>query len=254
MKTDEAKFILSSTHPADRSSDDPVVAEAMEHASRDAMLASWLEQETAFDDAIAKKFAQTAPPPNLLDEILTGAAASREAPRNAPARRFALPVWLSFAASVALLVGILLFKPGHLASLDSSELAAFAAHNLSTAQHDHAEATAASLALEAALSEGYGPLVGNLGLSPAQMAEANCRNLAWEGRNVYEVCFLRDGVYYHAYVTTADRAAAQAARSRAASDPLLQEFNGIATATWIEGESLVTLAMRGDLATLERVL
>lgn len=249
MNADEAKYILASTRRSNRKGDDPVVAEAMGIVHRDAMLASWLEQETAFDEAIAKKFAQHAPPVGLLDEILAGGKVSR--PTDSAVRSTA-PLWVFLAASVALFFSIFVLSGRAPAGLSADQLAAFVAHDLTTSIHDHTGASPQSLTLGQALSERTTPLADALGLTPEEMATAHCRDFDVVGNKVYEVCFARDGVFYHAYATIADREAARAARERAG--PFLRQIDDIATASWVEGKTLVTIGTRGDLTQLEAVL
>lgn len=100
MDKEQAKFILQARRPDGADDADPQIAEALEFASRDPELSRWLEEELAFDQAIAGKVRELAAPEGLKESILAGAKVIHPAPF------WKRPSYLAVAACFAVLLGL----------------------------------------------------------------------------------------------------------------------------------------------------
>ncbi len=77
MNNDEAKFILAAYRPGGQDATDPLFAEALALASRDAELKGWLETQVSFDAAVSAKLREVRAPVGLRDKILADDHVSR---------------------------------------------------------------------------------------------------------------------------------------------------------------------------------
>jgi hypothetical protein len=246
MKAQDAKFILRA-HRADGRyrADDPLFAEAQAAAASDPALADWLQHEHALDGAIAEKLEGVCPPAGLRDAILVGARASQLS-----RRWWRNPVWFAAAASIAvvLAIGTIVTRPTP-ARATATDLAEFSIDQLAFERHQHAR-SAGVAALEASLSASAEPLCQSLGLDCARLAEHGCLELSFAGQRVYEVCFQRNGHWYHLYVTTRPAGEADARDM----PPRLVERNGYAAAMWSRGATVFAVATKAGPEALESVL
>lgn len=245
MNTADAKFVLS-THRADDRyrADDPLFAEALALAGRDPALAQWLDREHALDTAVAERLDGITPPAGLREAILVGARASR--PARAWWRR---PTVLAAAAGLAVLLAISgTFSRPQRPDTPAHTLAEFSLDQLAFARHSHPRGESVA-ALGSMLSARTEPLCHGLGLDCAELAARGCQEIDFGGRRVYEVCFRRQGVWYHLYVTTHDHGDAPGAVA-----PQIIERNGLVAATWTEGSTMFALATTAGREALTRVL
>jgi len=129
MNSEEAKLILSCIHerPADPGGD-LELQQALELLDTDSALASWYEQERAFDDAVSGKLTQVEPPADLkaslvalLGETDAESSSSDEPTAHDKITWFRRPQFLAAAAAVILLPIIVLQFMGGKANANSYE-------------------------------------------------------------------------------------------------------------------------------------
>lgn len=246
MTPSEAKFILRAHRTDGRyPPDDPLFAEALALAEDSPELADWLAREHALDQTVANKLEAVQPPAGLRETILAGARASR-----LPRRWWQQPRWLGLAASLALvgLVGIGL-QFSRTPNLRTGDFAHLALDDYGTRQHQHNYAPAL-----AALVEALGSRPTRLSTAPSlsmqQLRDANCTELQLDGRTTYEVCFERDGTWFHLYVTRLDQGRAPETDRR----PMFLEQDQVAAAAWTDGTHLYALVTRAGTEALRKVV
>jgi hypothetical protein len=246
MKAQDAKLILRA-HRADGRyrDDDPLFAQAQAAAAGDPALAGWLEREHTFDATIAAKLDGIAPPAGLRDAILVGARASRLA---RPWWRS--PAWLGAAASIAIVlaIGSILTRPTP-ARATPANLAEFGLDQIVFERHAHPRSPEVA-AFEASLAACTDPLCRSPLLERAQLAPKGCTELSFGGQRVYEICFQRNGHWYHLYVTTSPAHDSHGIDAT----PLIVERYGVAAAMWSRGSTVFALATKAGPAALKAVL
>jgi hypothetical protein len=222
MNTDEARFVLSAFRPDGRDAADPAFAEALAATERDPALRRWLERERATDAAVIARLQEVAPPPDLKSAILAGARASRP-------RRFwwPSPAWLAVAAGVAGLLLAVAPWGGKGTGWSAEDFATQARHEL---LHDHASHVGRPpelAAVQDGLAQVPGPWRTNLRLNPGELDRKRCRAVRLGGHEVFEICFEREGAWYHLYVM---RAATLAPNDRDALH--FETTAGVTSAVW----------------------
>lgn len=244
MNNDEAKFILAAYRPDGRDANDTRFAEAIAQAERDPALRAWWERQRAFDTRVAAKLAEVTPPPGLRESILAGGRLSR--PRR---RRWNLPTWLAAAAAVALLaIAAVALRPA-LRSPSLQDFAAFAMKDLSSDYAAHTGFPPGLDGVQGHLTAAALPLPQGMKLSLADLRRERCRTVTIAGREVFEICFPRDGAWFHLY------AARRSDFSAGSADPkalLFSQGNFSATA-WADSANAYALVVRGGAATLQRL-
>jgi len=245
MTAEDAKLILHAHRADDRyHADDPLFAEALALAGCDLALGQWLAREHQLDAILADKLDGITPPVGLRESILVGARASR---LGRPWWR--RPAVLAFAAgfAVLLVVGGTLSRHNE-PDTPAATLAEFSLDQLAFARHSHPRGEGVT-ALGSMLSARTEPLRHGLGLDCAELARRGCQELDFGGRRVYEVCFRRQDVWYHLYVTARDHGSAPSVDA-----PQIIERNGLVAATWTEGATMFALATTAGREALTRVL
>jgi hypothetical protein len=201
MKKDEAKFLLRAYRAQGADAQDPAFAEALAAARNDPELAAWLAAEEAFDATLARKLQEITPPVGLEEAIIAGIRAGEKA---TPVRRIA-PLWfgLSMAAGIALVL-VATFQLSRTRSPAANGLAAMAIHDLATA-HDQHEGNPPRLAsILAQLTTTRLPLPAHLEIDLDELALDRCRTVNFGDWQAYEICFQRQGVWFHLYAGRAD--------------------------------------------------
>jgi hypothetical protein len=194
MKNEEAKFILGAYRPNGSDAEDGLFGEALKQVQTDPGLRDWFARKQAYDAAVAAKLAQISPPAGLRESILAGARVSGRAPSI-----WRHSGWIGLAAAAAIiLVTSIAFWPARVVAKDDP-MAAFALNDVKFGQHDgHGEATTA---LQTKLGEPSTRLSSGLALDFDRLRATGCRSLSVAGQEVFEVCFQRDGGWYHLYVS-----------------------------------------------------
>ncbi len=240
MNSHDAQFILRARRPGERDAQDPLFAEALAEVEKDPRLKAWHEREQRTDAAIAAKFAEIAPPPELRAAILAGARASR--PR---AGGWKMAPWLAAAAAVAVLLTVTVVQLGRPAPPQGDALTAVALRELITAHGDHDAEPPALAALQIRLASAVGSFPERIELRPDDLRRQGCRAFRVGGREVFELCFRRDGIWYHLYVAPAT------GPDRGVSFESAGQF---AAASWQRGAVAYALATDAGRAALQRLL
>lgn len=241
MKIHEAKFLLRARRPGQRDAGDRQFAEALAEAERDPLLKLWHEREERFDAAMAQKLAGIAPPPGLREAILAGARATA---RARPWWRE--PRWLAAAAGFAILAAVgstLALRGG---ALPADRLAAAAFQDLSRA-HDGHDARPPGLAeVQTQLADPARP-VRQVALDLETLQRTHCRAVRIGGHEVFEICFLREGVWFHLYATRGSNRGGAFHELAAGSETLV-------AATWSDARNSYALVTSAGREALRRVL
>lgn len=244
MNNDEAKFILAAYRPDGRDANDPRFSEAIAQAERDPELRAWWQRQRAFDAGVAAKLSGVMPPPGLRESILAGGRVSQ--PRR---RAWNLPVWLAAAAVVALLAVAAVTLRTSLRAPSLEDFAALAVKDLSIGYAEHSGFPPGLDGVQGQLSAAALPLPQGMKLSLAELRRHRCRTVSIAGREVFEICFQRDGSWFHLYA--AQRSDFSSGRPDA-KPPLISQGNFSATA-WADSANAYALVVRGGAATLQRL-
>ncbi len=242
MSNDEAKFLLGAYRANGRDAGDARFGPALAQAQADPALGAWFARAQAHDAAMAAKLRQVTPPAGLREAILAGARASAR-----PARRWPTPAsWLALAAGFAvLLTATLALWPGR-ASAESERLAAFAISD--TANELHGSHGGAAGALQASLSRPDAHLAAGLAADIATLRATGCRTVSFAGHDLVEVCFQRDGHWFHCYIgRRADFPALP-------SGPVFTERARFAAAGWTDAGHYVVIVSEAGLDAIKHLL
>ena len=245
MDEAQARLILQSFSPRTGQNEDPEVAEALKTAAADPALARWLEEEQAFDQAVAQHLAAIPAPFGLRTRIL----AQAEDVQHTSKLRWAFRI----AATVALL---LLFAQGlsfwrasqrgsNLPAEYAREMTSFIqlppplpmeSGDLGQIRNWLAEKDAAPVKVPARL---------------AALQPLGCRVLSFRGQQVSLICFEREGKHL-AHLFVVDRAALP--KLAANAGPVFSNQHGWMTATWVEDGRVYMIALQGGRAEIEEYL
>lgn len=247
MNNQQARFILGAYRTDGRDASDPAFAEALEQAKHDPELRAWFEKQQKFDAACSAKLESIAPPPGLREAILAGSRMSAAQPQ-AKRRWWTNPTWLAAAAAVVFLAawGISL-RPGR---PGGAELARLALRDLAEAHDQHVGFPPEVAAEQAQLAGLRTPLASSLKLDYADLQKKNCRSLMVGGKRMFEVCFLRDGAWYHVYVGRRSDFAPGALDPKA----LMNVRGDYASTVWADANNVYALVTHAGADALRRVI
>lgn len=243
MNHEEAKFLLRARRPGGRDAGEAVFAEALAAAAHDPKLKAWLEREERSDAAIARKIGEVAPPAGLREAILAGARAGARG-RERTAWRSG---WLLAAAAAAVVfaVGVVGTRIG--GGLSAEELAGFALNDLANAHADHVGRPAGLGSVQARLAGASATGRQALTVDVEELRSGGCRAVRVAGREVFEVCFRRDGAWYHLYVV-------RAGGGRGDAGPVKELERGrMVAATWSDGRTAYALVTDAGREALRKV-
>jgi hypothetical protein len=246
MNNVEAKFILQGYRPNGADASDATFSAALEQAKRDPGLGEWLAREQAFDRAMSAKLSQLPAPSGLRESILAGGRAT--VPQEPLRRWWSHPAFLA-AASVAVLLGVGAgFWPKPAAA--NASFAEFALADARTGILHHGRHGAKAEALQAALGQPATRLSAQLAVDFADLRDSGCRTVQFNGHEVLEVCFEREGAWFHCYIARrADFPAFAAALS-----PVLAVRQGAAIAAWADASRLYAVVSPAGQSILEKLL
>jgi len=240
MKNQEAKFILGAYRPDGQDAGDPMFAEALSQAERDPDLRIWFERGRKFDTTVSEKIRTLAPPPELRAAILAGGRASQ--PRL---RWWTNPLWMAAAAAVVIIATLSVMVPRS-SGPAIADLASFALNDLNQAHGEHVGRPPGLSPLQMQLGETRTPLTagGAIKIDLEELRRKKCRSIRLGGREVFELCFNRDGTWYHLF------AARRTDFSPGAVDPkLLIRSQGEFVATaWADSNLVYALVAPGSEA------
>lgn len=249
MTPDEAKFLLRARRPGNRDAGDPAFAEALKAAEGDSILQAWHAREERRDAALAARLGEIAPPPGLREAILAGARAS-EARTSSNVIAWRHPVWLAVAAAVAVLVSVVV-RQTSAPALSVERLAAVAMHDLENAHASHVGVPGLQATLKARLASVALPLRTGVGqvLNLEELRGGRCRSVSIAGREVFEICFQREGVWFHLYATAGGSGAVTSELREVAT-----ANGGMTVAAWRDAKHTYALVTHAGRDALRRVL
>ena len=243
MNNAEAKFILQGYRSNGLDATDATFCAAVEQAGKDPALGEWFARQQAFDRAVSAKLEQITPPADLRAAILAG---GRVTAAGAPRRTWwAHPAWLAAAASVAILLAVSLALWPRSAVAFENFIATDAANSSTHGGHGHETGE-----FQAMLNSPDTSLTGKLPIDYATLHDKGCRMVKFQGRDVLEVCFNRNGVWFHCYVARAS----DFPRLDVSSVPALVELGGAALASWTDGEHILVVVSKSGRKDLEGLL
>lgn len=244
MTNDEAKFILRAYRPSGRDSQNAAFAEALQQTRQDPALGTWFEREQTHDRLIAGKLREIAPPADLREKILTGARLSQV--RRPMQRR--LSAWIGLAASIVVIVALGDLWQGRRLAAAQAELARFTVNDTAHGDH-HADQGPLVRDMLALLANRGVALPGSLDVDISALKKDGCRTVMFNGREAIEVCFKRDGTWYHLYVM--ERGALP--RRIMNRGPALLTANNAAVAMWSDDRYDYAVVSPQGMAALERL-
>lgn len=248
MNNEQARFLLRAYRPGGRDADDAAFSEALQQAQADPALGAWFEGQQAFDAAVAARLQAVTPPPGLREAILTGARLSRAEPRT----WWRSAGWLAMAASLAVIASLVatyrVWRPGP-AQAELAQIADFALTEPAVA-HDAGPHADHLGAFGAWLQNPAIRITSDPPVDLAQLKAQGCRAVNIAGHEVFEVCFNRNGGWYHLYLARrSDFAPAQGP-----AGPVFREQGQRATVAWTDQECAYVLMARGGADALRRIL
>lgn len=248
MNNDEAKFILGAYRPDGRDAADLTFREALAHAEADPTARTWFERARAVDAALSAKLAALAPPAGLREAILAGARASQ--PRARPWNEH--PALM--AAAIVMLLGILTWSvrlttaPEVLDAAD--DFTQLAVRDLAEFHGRHVGHPPGLAALQAQLASAAPPLAKPALIDVDQLRRQRCRRVVVAGHEMFEVCFQRDGRWFHLYAAQRGDFAAEALGSTAR----LTTHGKLVAASWADQENIYTLVTSGPPESLRPLI
>jgi hypothetical protein len=245
MNSKDAQFILSGYRPGGQDASDPLFAAALEQAKRDPGLGQWLAQQQAHAAAVADKLKDIPPPPHLRQAVLAGANLTQPPVRSGRLR----PAFVGLAAAAAVLaVGLFTVLPVKNA-MAVEQLEAFAIQDAQTVPHGRPVGSAAS-DLKAHLELEGVCLATGLHFDFETLRTTGCRTLTSDGHEMVELCFKRNGDFYHLYIVK--RADFTNLKAKAFSGTRTQA--GVSFVSWADEGYFYMLASRATPGALERLL
>lgn len=249
MTNEEAKFILQGYRPDGQDSDNPALAKALAKASSDPALRVWFERERAFDASVAEALRKVTPPAGLRESILAGTRLSRpeeRRPRLVPSMTW----WFAAAAAaILLLVGTwwgasVPARPG----FDALLQVAWSDYSGSHPEAKHADEMGR---FGRWLERGGVRLAA--AVMPVEIDELRrqgCRRFNLAGVEVFELCFQRDGGWYHIYLAPA----AGFSVGPTSRDPMFHEQGEFVAATWADEKFVYLLSSTTGMEALRSLL
>lgn len=249
MKNQEAKFILGAYRPDGQDADDATFHDALAQAEKDPELREWLQRERKFDATLSAKLKEIAPPPGLRDAILAGSRVSVSAAR--PKKNWWTPtVWLAAAAAIAVVATVTMKTRAAAALPTAAQLTAFALDDLANHHDQHVGHPPGLENVQAQLGNVQVPLSKGAGLNLAALQKEHCRSVQIGGHEVFEICFQRDGAWYHVYVGSRRDFAPGAIDPRA----LIKTQGKFAATAWADAEHVYALVTHAGADALQRVI
>jgi hypothetical protein len=243
MNNEEAKFILSGYRPNGADAGDATFCAAIEQTRHDPALGAWFEFEQKFDRLMTAKLGTVRPPEGLRDAILAGAKVSTPGASRAWWRQ---PVWYAAAASLGLLLAVasLLLWP---ARADARELARFA---MLDSVHDdqHHGRGDDNVVLQTSLQNPSHHLREGVPVNFTRLTATGCRTLRFAGHDVLEVCFQRNGTWFHCYIVP------KAGFRHADAAPEFSHLGSVCCATWTDAQNIFVVVGSAGTDALKQLL
>ena len=246
MNPQEAKFILGSARSNGADASDEIFREALEQAQVDPALRNWLAREQAFDAAISAKISEVRAPAGLRESILAGGRVSVD---DASQRSWwQQPALIAMAASLAVVAAVTVA----LWPKQTDVSRAFTEFALTDAGHagSHGGKGEQLGALQATLGQPSVRLGEHLPVDFSTLRKTGCRTIGFKGHEVLEVCFQRDGVWFHCYIAQRSDFPTLAV----VAVPALFERKGFSSATWADAGHLYVVVSGAGRSALEKLL
>jgi len=253
MTNEEAQFRLQGYRPDGSDAQDPAFAEALAQAECDPALRAWFAREREFDGVVAGHLATVKPPPGLRESILAGTRmSSTPPPANSPAW-WRQPWFYGLAAAATLavllsLVGIGPWRP--VSEVTGNALFRVALADMAGAHPGDSK--------HADMLGGFGAWLENsanrlaadtMPITAAQLRSYGCRTLDLAGREVFEICFTRNGAWYHVYL--APRPAGALPR---AIEPYGRQQDELFAMTWADEQFVYMVSSTTSADDLQALL
>lgn len=247
MTNDEAKFILNAYRPNGSDASDATFCAALEQTKQDPALGAWFQWQQSFDRAMTAKLGQVQPPAGLREAILAGVKVSW--PDTTQRSWWNQPTWVAVAASVGVLFAVTagLLWPTNVAA--STGLAEFA---MADTMHGdlHGGHGPGEVSMRAMLGQPDRHLGSGLPVDFASLRASGCRTVNFEGHDVIEVCFNRNGLWFHCYI--AQRADFPELANSAT--PVYHERKGAGVAAWADAAHVYLVASKNGRVALKQLL
>ena len=245
MNNAEAKFILQGYRPNGADAGDATFSAAVAQARNDPALGEWFARQQSFDAAISAKLGQVPVPADLRAAILAGGHVTTAGASHR--RWWSQPAWLALAAGVTVLLaaGVALW-PKQAAAFDEFALA----DARLGATHGHGGRGGATEALQQLLSQPTTRLGSKLPVDYATLHANGCRSINYHDRDVLEVCFSRNGAWFHCYIAKA----ADFPRLASGATPTIVEKGSAAIASWTDEDHVIVVVSRTGRKNLEALL
>lgn len=247
MTNQEAKFVLHAYRPNGADAGDATFTAALTQVRKDPALAKWFEAQQAFDRAMCAKLGTLAPPAGLREAILAGSKVSQRPETTSPAW-WRSPRMMALAASLAVLVAVgLAIWPKNAEA--HAGLIEFAFDDTLHGNH-HEVGHEQAKEFQALLSSTTSRLSTGIPLQFEQLRQRGCRTISYEGRNIFEVCFRRDGQWFHCYVARVQDFPSIAAKL----PPSFRDGNGVAAGAWSDGEHIFVVASKAGREAIQKII
>lgn len=247
MNADDAKLILSAYRPNPREAAGPDVSAALQRAKHDPVLAEWWAREQAWDDAMAEKLAEVAPPPGLRAALLAGRPGRRNvSPAPAPAAGWRAVL---FAVAATIVVALSLGVPRWQPAATGATLQDFAVNTVANGFFLQKRSPDVA-ALKAWLAEKQGPIPRQLPTEFAHLRALGCRALSFKGRDVSLVCFEREGKEFHVFVARRG----ELPDERVDATPRFVTRGALVAASWVDADLQYVVVSDASMAALRGVL
>jgi hypothetical protein len=245
MNNDEAKFILRAYRPSGRDATDPTFMAALTQAEHDPMLGAWFAREQGLDMVVAGKLREIMPPAGLRERILAGGRVSSPVRSEVRRRVFA---WMGVAASIIAVLALTDVWQGRRAVAAQQNFAKFALQDTLRGDH-HATHDQGMRAVMAMLGSDELALPGTLPFELSELKADGCRTLQFAGQETIEVCFERNGTWYHLYAT------ARGALPRAwfEDSPAMLAIDNAAVAVWSDQKYDYAVVSPQGMAALKKL-
>jgi hypothetical protein len=154
---------------------------------------------------------------------------------------------MALAASIALLLAVgVAFWP---ASVSAEQIATFAINDTMHQSHEGGHGNDA-MAFQAMLSQADRRLGRGVPIDFATLRANGCRTISFQGHDLLEVCFKRDGKWFHCYVARAQDFPALAAKL----SPTFAEKEGASAAAWSDGQHIFVVASKAGSEAIQRLI
>ncbi|HEY1849092.1 MAG TPA: hypothetical protein VGG37_07790 [Opitutaceae bacterium] len=244
MTTEEAKFILSAFRPGGGDTGESAFGEAMRMVAADPALAAWFAQSRSHDAAVAAKLRLVSPPSGLREAILAGVRVSD--PKRSSGLGWG---WISgLAAAAAAVIALLSLRAPAGPDSGTAAYGGFAINDMVTEAHGGRGEPAATLVTDLQKKGSRMPSADQIDFE--KLRDTGCRTINFAGHDVVEVCFQREGTWFHLYVTRRDGPMGD---SVARGPSFLSEAAGYA-AVWSDRRFDYALASKAGVEAIRRLL